>query len=33
VLVLDPDVPHDVRAPKGAAMLLTVHLGAGAESS
>jgi len=26
VLVLDPDVPHDVRAPEGAAMLLTVHL-------
>lgn len=26
ILVLDPDVPHDVRAPKAAAMLLTVHL-------
>jgi quercetin dioxygenase-like cupin family protein len=28
VLILDPDVPHDVRADKnGGAMLLTVHLG------
>lgn len=26
VLILDPDVPHDVRAPERAAMLLTVHL-------
>lgn len=30
VLVLDPDIPHDVRAPESAAMLLTVHLGKGA---
>jgi len=26
VLVLDPDVPHDVRADERSAMLLTVHL-------
>jgi len=26
VLVLDPDVPHDVRASETSAMLLTVHL-------
>lgn len=26
VLVLDPDVPHDVRAAEESAMLLTVHL-------
>ncbi|MBA3343441.1 MAG: cupin domain-containing protein [Gemmatimonadaceae bacterium] len=26
VLILNPDVPHDVRSPEGAAMLLTVHL-------
>lgn len=26
VLILDPDVPHDVRSKHGAAMLLTVHL-------
>jgi quercetin dioxygenase-like cupin family protein len=27
VLILDPDLPHDVRAgPEGAAMLLTVHI-------
>jgi len=26
LLVLDPDVPHDVRAAEPAAMLLTVHL-------
>lgn len=26
VIVLDPDVPHDVRAAEEAAMLLTVHL-------
>ena len=26
VLILDPDVPHDVRSESGAAMLLTVHL-------
>lgn len=26
VLVLDPDVPHDVRALEASAMLLTVHL-------
>lgn len=26
LIVLDPDVPHDVRAPEPAAMLLTVHL-------
>lgn len=26
VLVLDPDVPHDVRAVERSAMLLTVHL-------
>lgn len=30
VLVLDPDVPHDVRASEQSAMLLTVHLGQGA---
>jgi quercetin dioxygenase-like cupin family protein len=30
VLVLDPGVPHDVRAPEAAAMLLTVHLEKGA---
>jgi hypothetical protein len=29
VLVLDPDVPHDVRASEQSAMLLTVHLGQG----
>lgn len=29
VLVLDPDVPHDVRARGRAAMLLTVHMGQG----
>jgi quercetin dioxygenase-like cupin family protein len=27
VMILDPDVPHDVRATDIAAMLLTVHLG------
>jgi quercetin dioxygenase-like cupin family protein len=26
VLILDPDVPHDVRASERSAMLLTVHL-------
>lgn len=26
ILILDPDVPHDVRASKASAMLLTVHL-------
>lgn len=26
MIILDPDVPHDVRAPSDAAMLLTVHL-------
>jgi quercetin dioxygenase-like cupin family protein len=26
VVILDPDVPHDVRAVEAAAMLLTVHL-------
>lgn len=26
VLILDPDVPHDVRATERSAMLLTVHL-------
>jgi quercetin dioxygenase-like cupin family protein len=29
VLVLDPDVPHDVRASSEAAMLLTVHMRSG----
>ena len=33
VLILDPDVAHDVRAPKLAAMLLTVHMETGSESS
>lgn len=26
LIILDPDVPHDVRAAEEAAMLLTVHL-------
>ena len=26
VLILNPDVPHDVRAPEAGAMLLTVHM-------
>ena len=26
VLILNPDVPHDVRAPEASAMLLTVHM-------
>jgi quercetin dioxygenase-like cupin family protein len=26
LIVLDPDVPHDVRAGEASAMLLTVHL-------
>lgn len=33
VLVLDPDVPHDVRAQEPAAMLLTVHLAKEASSA
>ena len=28
ILILDPDVPHDVRASEESAMLLTVHLSA-----
>ena len=31
VLVLDPGVPHDVRSQARSAMLLTVHLGQGAQ--
>jgi quercetin dioxygenase-like cupin family protein len=31
VLILDPGVPHDVRAGSMAAMLLTVHLGQGVD--